>query len=110
GADVNTADVIGNTPLHCASNKRFICAAKKVLSLDADHKKRNNKGTTVLNLTLVAEDQNGLEVIINLLIKRGADVNIDNANGEAPLHYASDKGLISAAEELLSPGADINIV
>lgn len=46
--------------------------------------------------------------IINLLIEKGADVNMKDGDGNTPLHIAVDRGHIDIAKELLKRGADIN--
>lgn len=46
--------------------------------------------------------------ILQTLLARGADVNLQNNGGRTPLHYAASKGWVKVAELLLSYGAKVN--
>jgi len=46
--------------------------------------------------------------VIELLIKKGADVNAKNRDGATPLHAAAFLGRTEAAELLIQKGADVN--
>lgn len=47
--------------------------------------------------------------IAKVLIKKCADVNHANINGQVCLHYAASKNLPEIAELLLDNGADVNV-
>lgn len=47
--------------------------------------------------------------IVKALIERGADINMTDSKGNAPLHYAALKTDIKVAKLLLKHGADINL-
>ncbi|XP_075104124.1 uncharacterized protein LOC107778106 isoform X1 [Nicotiana tabacum] len=46
--------------------------------------------------------------IVEILLSRGADVNLKNDGGRTALHYAASKGRVKIAELLISHGAKIN--
>jgi hypothetical protein len=59
------------------------------------------------NLTgLMAASCCGLEDVVRMLVKNGADVNTKGKDGWTALHWASKYGRIAVAEELLGGGAD----
>src|SRR3989339_492603 len=47
--------------------------------------------------------------IVELLINKGADVNIANKNGETPLYWTCSNGCKNITELLINKGADVNI-
>ncbi|CAM8879763.1 unnamed protein product [Rhodiola kirilowii] len=51
----------------------------------------------------------GNEKIVDILLSRGADVNLKNDGGRTALHYAASKGWVKIAEALISHGAKINL-
>lgn len=52
-------------------------------------------------------DQTG--AVISTLIEAGTDVNVCNGNGRTPLHWAVERGNLSAVQTLLERGARIDI-
>ena len=52
---------------------------------------------------------NGHHQVMELLLKEGADVNIQNNDGWTALMIASDDGHHQVVELLLKEGADVNI-
>lgn len=46
--------------------------------------------------------------IVELLLEKGADVNIRNEGGETPLHYAAHNGHTQMMKILLKNGADVS--
>lgn len=53
--------------------------------------------------------QNGNKRMIKLCLKRGADVNAQNLNGQTPLHFAYSYGYNEVGEYMISKGADDTI-
>ncbi|WP_096607842.1 protein kinase domain-containing protein [Calothrix sp. NIES-2100] len=95
GANVNSRNNYGNTPLHLAED---IDVVKLLIAKGADVNSNNNDGNTPLHL---AEDID----VIKLLIAKGADVNSRNNDGNTPLHLAED---IYVIKVLIAKGADVN--
>jgi hypothetical protein len=52
--------------------------------------------------------KNGRQVVAELLLTKGADVNARNGYDETPLHLAAFRGDRAMAELLMSKGADVN--
>jgi len=50
----------------------------------------------------------GNKEIVELLIAKGADVNVKFGNGMTPLHYAALRGRKEIAELFIANGADVN--
>lgn len=48
-------------------------------------------------------------IIISTLIDAGTDVNVRNDNGRTPLHWAAERGNLSAVQVLLERGARIDV-
>ena len=44
-----------------------------------------------------------------MLIKYGGNIDVQNVDGETPLHLASQEGKTETAEMLVTHGANINI-
>lgn len=50
----------------------------------------------------------GEEEIVDLLIKNGADVNIENSDKKTPLYLAANGGFDKIVKILIENGADLN--
>jgi len=115
GIDIDVQDKNGWTALHCAAYSRH----KNVFTLLLQQDRigvtlKNESGSTALHYfarnfysSVYNEEQEGL---IAKLIKKGANVNVKNLNGETPLHYACWNNNMSIVKALLDKGADINAV
>ena len=80
GADVNTADQNGMTPLHFAANYDY------------------------------SEESDRIGETITLLLEAGADVNLVNEDGWTPMHYAVFRMIdCNLQERLIGAGADLLI-
>jgi len=74
GADVNSVDAKGNTPLHIAAQANKPSAARFLVSLGAELETRNSSGDTPLHLAVQSEN---LRTSKDLLLK-GAERNTRN--------------------------------
>jgi ankyrin repeat protein len=127
GANVNSEDRWGWTPLHYACSKDHKDTVEFLLSKGADLNAREEERKTPIMVAkgeghndvvellrqhgaieslhdaVIIEDPNGLES----MIAKGADVNAKDENGQAPLHVAVCRGSKKMAELLLKKGARI---
>ena len=97
GADVNSKDITGSTPLFYAANGEI---AELLISKGADVNVRNILRQTSLHMA----DNKG---VAEVFIKRGAEVNFTDMEGRAPLHFAVDHCYRNIVEILISSGADV---
>lgn len=111
GADVNSRDNKGRTPMHYV---QFSRGYPKVIDLliqhGADVNAKDKNGIVPLHYVRFLEEKD-----IELLIANGADVNARDNNNMTPLHYLSEtiystEEFKSKFELLLSKGADKNII
>ena len=77
----------------------------------------NEPGTTIINTRDITTGDTGLHIVtarrdllwVRFLLQRGADPNIRNNKGVAPLQLATSLGFVEGVEELLKKGAQVNI-
>ena len=76
GADVNTTNAWGDTPVKCAVDKGHVECVNLLIKAGADVNKLNNVGGSAM----IGAAQNGNEECVISLVEAGADVNI-SSNG-----------------------------
>jgi len=86
GADPNTGDVFGTTPLHDASLKDATTVARLLIDAWADMNVRDQFGNTPLHLACGC----GSRGMVELLLARGADATAVNNFGANPLKFMTD--------------------
>jgi ankyrin repeat protein len=101
GADVNTKNKLGRTPLSVATTKEI---AELLIANGADVNAKIEGGWTPLHIAA----QLGHKEIVELLLANGADVNAKAVNGGTPLHAAAFVGRKEIAALLIAKGADMN--
>ena len=107
GANVNAKDNNMNTPLISISSRGHIEAAKFLLDNGADiHAESNEFSRTALFYSVLG----GHTEVTELLLRKGAKVNINVGFGRTPLYYAVDKGHTEIAKLLILGGADKNFI
>ena len=74
---------------------------------ECDFKFKEIPGVTVLH---IASKKNNEPEIIDLLVKSGANVNAQDAEGFTPLHMAAIHGNLKIVKKLVDLDADVNIV
>ena len=104
-ADVNGTQGEGTTALHWAAQRDDVEAAKMLLAAGANVKAATENGAIT---PLFMACTNGNAVMIEALVKAGADVNGPKANGTTPLMIAAASGSVPAVKTLLSLGAKID--
>lgn len=92
------------TPLDSAARKGQLVVARFLLDNKADPNFRPRFGT--VQFPLCAAAVNGHKAMVELLLARGAQVNIDDG---AALRIAAEKGFISVVEALLAAKANPNL-
>jgi ankyrin repeat protein len=103
GADTEAKDRERQTPLLKALSKHHDEVVKELLSAGADiHEPRSISGGTALHLSLDCSFE-----VIELLLRRGADVNAWDATGRRPLVAAVEMGNVDAVDALLNNGAQL---
>ncbi|MFH1422386.1 MAG: ankyrin repeat domain-containing protein [Planctomycetota bacterium] len=101
GADVNTANVYGITPLMWASYSNFYVLAEVLIKNGADVNSKDRDGVTSL---MFASGSNSLEVA-ELLIRSGADINAMSNHGVTALMSADSHGHKEMLALLMKHGA-----
>ena len=74
---------------------------------EGDFKFKEIPGVTVLH---IASKKNNEPEIIDLLVKSGANVNAQDAEGFTPLHMAAIHGNLKTVKKLVDLKADVNII
>lgn len=111
GIDVDVENADKNRPLHyfCQKFKSPNCAEPFQLFVDkgGNMNAQNNNGETPLHKAIF---NNSVRLMmVNLLLKNGADVNLLNIKGEGALHYAVRLGRDDLVSVLLKAGADVTV-
>jgi ankyrin repeat protein len=104
GAQVNTLNECGGTPLSEAASLGYVELVKYLLSVGAKLRIEGQK-EPILHEAV----RSGSAELVNLFLEAGAEVNAANDIGETPLHLAAqdDKNL-ELVRVLIQSGADIN--
>ena len=107
--DVNAANGMGYTALHCASAKNHSILAAHLIPLTAA--RRVNLGTVSQGMTplLYACRNRNLDLIRQLLVEvRGTSLGQTNLRGDSCLHLALSTQDVGFIEALLDLGAELN--
>lgn len=107
GANVEVRDQKGKTPLYHAVAINDQEIATVLLDKKAKTGSRDNDGWSVLHIAA----RDGRDKLVQLLCKRGADVNLKASKAaKSPLMMASHTGQAGAAQILIAAGAEVNAV
>ena len=105
-ARVNVAFADGTAPLHVAVNNGDFDVAEVLLR---SPEIRVNQRTETLMTALAVACRHGHKELVRLLLENGADPNMVNDVGIAPLHLVCLLGYTEIAEMLLNAGADQDV-
>lgn len=104
GADVNTAQGDGTTPLHWAVYKIDADLARALLQRGAKPDVTNNYGSSPLaEAAKVANAR-----LVEMLLDAGSNVEAPNQEGQTALMLAARAGSLEVAELLVRRGANVN--
>lgn len=117
GADVNSVNYKGDTPLHNAATFHNIPMIEFLISAGANVNSSNgNKWTPLLKITgqfhsgYGSERLDGIFEVIKILLENKADVNVTNNIGMTPLLYSVFHNYDFITKLLIDYGADVNLV
>lgn len=110
GADVNSKDSLGRTPLlHALEHGNInLAVLQTLLAARADVNARDKGGLTPLSAAVTVAWGNDRVTIIRELLAAGADINAKNIAGATALMQAAAVGDTQAVQLLLEKGADAN--
>ena len=101
GANVNTTNELGWTPLHAAVRFGRGDVIPVLIEYGANINSQDPSGNTPLHLAIEGGNSN----TVDLLLENGADVNIANNNRDNSLSLAQKIGQLTIAETLIQHGA-----
>jgi ankyrin repeat protein len=108
GANPNAKGLNGHTPLIAATRGHHSLIAEHLLLAAANPDQKDNFGWAALHHAITPADGADLD-LISILVKHGANVNIQDNRLRTPLHRAAEYGQLQAVLLLLKYGADPNI-
>lgn len=106
GAEINTIDMDGNTPLLLAINNKNLETVKSLISLGANVNYKNIKSNGETPLLLASKGGNSL--VVEELIKAGADIEVSYKDKNSPLMVAINSGDIQTVNALIKAKANVN--
>lgn len=105
-AELDISAENGRTALHEAVRRRAFASTKLLLDAGASPEAVCQEGKTALHYTVYRGSPN--EVILQLLLKRGAPVNVKDCHGRTVLTMTAKCGKLSPVQLLLDHGAEID--
>ncbi|KAK7947066.1 uncharacterized protein PG986_011387 [Apiospora aurea] len=107
GANPNTRNKVGRTPLIEAAAWADIKMLQRLLNCGADVNMQDYEGMTALHILAVHTKDNTATEKISLLCDHGADIEKQNSESRTPLLIAAGLDNTVVFEALLSKGADL---
>jgi len=104
GANLNSWDNEGRSPVHNACLAGKIESIKCLKELGADIQERNNDGLT----PMISAATRGKVDIIKCLYELGANLNTKGGDGKTPMICAAMSGQIESIKCLVALGGDVN--
>lgn len=105
GADVNTVDADGDSPLMLAAANDHYLVAKLLVAIGAKINHTSDRGRTALHAAV----WNQRRELVKLLINFGADVGIQELYGETAVMLCARRGFADILRILLRVGCDIGV-
>ncbi|XP_014787114.1 putative ankyrin repeat protein RF_0381 [Octopus bimaculoides] len=112
GAELDMSDKGGNAALHYAVTNHQRDAVALMISRRANVNSQNFRGNSPLHRVVKEKDwKDVLEVILNTRGKYILQINLQNSNGDTPLHLACHWGHIDIIHQLLQQSyIDVNMM
>lgn len=104
GANVNSMQSDGMTPLHWAVYHQNVPLVQQLIDLQCDVNTKTRYEITPLLLACTLDVPN----IVQLLLEAGADSNAIQPGGITPLLLAARTGVVEAVDQLLKHGAKVD--
>jgi ankyrin repeat protein len=111
GANCESSGIAGSTPLHLAVVNGIPDMVSIFTPFYMNMDAKDNLGNTALHSIL--RDPNYLDnrnIILQLLIDNGADVNARNNSRDTPLHLAARNNHRTSLEMLIRAGAEVSVI
>lgn len=113
-ADIHSRDKCGMTPLMIASMENHTEIIRTLIDKETSFEGKNNFGRTVLSFAVSYTES---VEIIELLMKKGADITTRTKYGSTLLHYVNDRKVtkgyvndVKIAKLLIGKGLDVNAI
>jgi hypothetical protein len=108
GADLNVRGQYGSSPLHGAAYSGNFEVVRKLIEYDPAYINAGEEDGGETPLYWASEGHNFKDgSVLRLLLEHGADINAQDEDGRAPLHWASYHGALEVVRLLLEHGADV---
>jgi len=104
GADLNTADEAGHTPLHVAVEQR----QREVIAVLLAHHAKVDAGDRYGRTPLFLAATEGAPDLARILANAGANVNVGDLVGRTALHMAAEQGYLEIVRFLVGRGANLD--
>jgi ankyrin repeat protein len=113
GAEVDAQDEDNISPLHLASYHGRVEIVRALLDGSATTSLKGNQGWTPLHVVAEGGDYNSRDdndaIVAQLLLERGADVNVPDDDNQTPLHLACYFGRVKVVQVLINAGANVDM-
>jgi hypothetical protein len=114
GADINHANMYGNTSLHEAIREDFLGLAEQLMGARANVNVRNHKGSTPLHFLCYSSREETGDIgashhMAKALISAGADVNAADKEGMTPFLVCCASGREDLMDILIEHGARTDV-
>ncbi|CAH1784076.1 unnamed protein product [Owenia fusiformis] len=107
GVNLEASDDNGMTPVLTAAKLGRFRAMETLVHLGADINAKDSRGNTLVHYTTSADSSSQSEWVEFLLAQPDCKVNVQNVDGNTPLHFSCMSGRESAIFMLINAGATI---